>query len=175
MISRDWRCLNPRCGTVFHSFEKANPPCPTCGCVRVDWVPGGGHIMDMAPRVDKRLRTIADQQNMTNLNSVSHSRASRAAPILNKPPPPGNPEFGNRAYGGTGLSAPLSRQYDPLGDIYCVPSASAVSVGGKVAIGSIATNPRSGEQYNNAMAPPRGEVSPMMNTVVHARHAARQK
>jgi len=172
MISRDWHCQNDRCGQSFHSYEKANPPCPACGCVRVSWVPGGGHIGNMSKRVDARLRDIADQHGLTNLNSPSPSRVNRAAPVLNKPAPPPDPEFGVRAYGGIGLSAPLSRSHDPMGDIYCVPSSSSVNVKGSVAIGSIGRNPQTGETFNNAMAPPRasGNYSPMLNTVVEGRH-----
>jgi hypothetical protein len=127
VISRDWHCLNTVCGTVFHSFEKANPPCPKCGCVRVDWVPGGGHRMDLAPRVDARLRGIADQHGMTNLNSPSPSRLNRAAPRIDTPPI--SPHLGTVNF-GPGFSAPVS-EHGPI----CVPSSTPVNIRGKVAVG----------------------------------------
>ncbi len=127
MISRDWYCLNDRCGHEFHSFDPANPPCPECGCVRVSWVPGGGHIMSMAPRVDRNLRSIADQHGMTNLNSPSPSRLNRAAPRVHVPPI--SPELGIRHF-GPGLSAPVSAH-----GAICVQSSSPVDVRGKVQIG----------------------------------------
>jgi hypothetical protein len=127
MISRDWQCLNRACGATFHSFEKANPPCPKCGCVRVDWVPGGGHVMSMAPRVDARLRHIADQHGFTNLNSASPSRLNRAAPRIELPPI--SPELGTVNF-GPGFSAPVSAH-----GAICVPSSSHVNLRGKVPIG----------------------------------------
>jgi hypothetical protein len=167
LISRDWICLNGKCRTAFHSYEKSNPPCPQCGCVRVDWLPNGCHIGNVAPRADKSLRAIADQHGMTNMNSVSPSRINRAAPILNAPPIPDNPEFGHRAYGATGMTAPLSRTRDPLGDIYC--ATAPTSVKGSVAIGSIGTG-RDGGTYNTA--PPRGEGNypASLNTTIVKRH-----
>ena len=127
MISRDWRCLNDRCGETFHSFANDNPPCPQCGCVRVDWVPGGGHTMGLAPRMDARLRSIADQHGFTNLNSPSHSRLNRSAPKVHTAPI--TPELGIRHF-GPGFSAPVAKD-----GCICVPSFSPVDVRGKVQIG----------------------------------------
>ncbi len=127
MISRDWHCLNERCAHEFHSFDAANPPCPKCGCVRVSWIPGGGHIMAMAPRVDARLRSIADQHGMTNLNSPSPSRLNRAAPRIEAKPI--SPEMGIRNF-GPGFSAPVSAH-----GAICVPSAAPIDIRGKVQVG----------------------------------------
>ncbi len=127
MLSHDLRCLNPRCGYEFHTFEKSNPPCPSCGCLRVDWVPGGGHIGNIAPRMDKRLRGIADQHGFTNLNSASPSRLNRAAPRLDVPPI--SPELGIRQF-APGFSAPVSAH-----GAICVPSSSPVNLRGKVVVG----------------------------------------
>ena len=149
MISRDWRCLNGACGHVYHSFDKANPPCPECGCVRVDWVPGGGHVMEMAPRMDARLRSIADQHGMTNLNSPSPSRLNRAAPRLDVPPV--SPHLGTVHF-APGFSAPVS-EHGPI----CVPSSSHVNLRGKVAIG-VARDPSS------------SIPGPSANAIVEARH-----
>ena len=127
MISRDWRCLNERCGETFHSFANDNPPCPTCGCIRVGWVPGGGHVNSIAPRMDARIRSIADQHGLTNLNSPSHSRLNRAMPKVNTPPI--SPEMGIRNF-GPGFAAPVSAH-----GAICVPSSSPVDIRGKVQIG----------------------------------------
>lgn len=86
MISRDWCCLNRRCGAQFHSFDSA-PECPKCGNVRVSWIPGGGHIGKVAPQMDQRLRGLAQDFGLTDLNSPSPSRLNRAAPRANHPHP----------------------------------------------------------------------------------------
>lgn len=127
MISRDWHCLNEKCGGAFHSFDRANPPCPKCGCVRVSWVPGGGHIMGMAPRMDKRLRMIAEQQGMSDLNSVSPSRSMRAAPKA--PTPPLSPELGTKHW-GMGITS----QFSAHGPV-CVESANPIRLRGQVGVG----------------------------------------
>ena len=80
MLSRNWTCMNPRCRTVFHSFEHGNPPCPQCGCVRVSWIPGGGHMAKQAPGVDATLKQLAHNYGMTDINSPSPSRLNRAMP-----------------------------------------------------------------------------------------------
>jgi len=126
MISRDWHCQNDRCGHKFHSYAQDNPPCPRCGCVRVGWVPGGGHIMVMAPRMDKRLRSIADQHGLTNLNSPSPSRLNRAAPRA----PVYQQVQGYNHHWGLGVSSPISTQ-----GAICVQSSTPVDIRGKVPIG----------------------------------------
>lgn len=80
MISRDWICKNKSCGRVFHSFERANPACTWCGCVRVAWVPGGGHVAKVAPSADATLKSLAHDYGMSDINSASHSRLGRAMP-----------------------------------------------------------------------------------------------
>jgi hypothetical protein len=86
MISRDWACLNLKCRRTFHSFESA-PECPACGNARVHWIPGGGHQAKVSPGYDARLRGLADQYGMTNINSPSPSRINRAAPRADHPGP----------------------------------------------------------------------------------------
>lgn len=152
MISRNWRCLNERCGHCFHSFERTNPPCPECGCVRCDWIPGGGHIMGMAPRIDKRLRGIAEQQGMTNLNSPSPSRLNRAAPRYNAPPI--SPEMGVKHW-GMGIAS----QFSAHGPV-CVESSSNINLRGQLAVGPHAV-PRG---PNNAFP------GPSANAIVEGRH-----
>lgn len=80
MISRDWRCLNPACKRIFHSFEKGNPPCNWCGCVKVAWVPGGANLAKVAPSADATLKSLARDYGMSNINSASQSRLGRAMP-----------------------------------------------------------------------------------------------
>lgn len=87
MISRDWQCLG--CNKQFHSYEN-NPECPGCGCVRVSWVPGGGHIGKIAPGADRTLRMLAADYGLTNLNSPSPSRVNRAMPVTVPPSPSGS-------------------------------------------------------------------------------------
>jgi hypothetical protein len=153
VISRDWHCQH--CNTVFHSFERTNPPCPECGCVRVDWVPGGGHIMAVAPQMDKTLRTIAEQQGMTNLNSPSPSRSNRAAPRLEVPPL--SPELGVKHW-GMGITSQFSR-HGPV----CVEAANPVNLRGSVAVG-----PRA-----QAHSPSVSIPGPGANAIVQARTTQR--
>ena len=104
MLSRDWQCLNKRCGQQFHSYERGNPDCPHCGCARVSWIPGGGHIASQAPAADRQLRSLADQYGMKNINSGSESRLNRAMPKFDHAPADG-PVMGF----APGFSAPFNR------------------------------------------------------------------
>jgi len=80
-------CKNSRCGTLFHSFD-ANPPCPRCGCVRVGWQPGGGHVFSERTRnADRTVRNLAADFGMTDFNSPSPSRLNRAAKRADHPHP----------------------------------------------------------------------------------------
>jgi hypothetical protein len=131
MISRDWHCQNERCANTFHSFDNGNPPCPKCGCVRVSWIPGGGHVMSMAPRMDKRLRLIAESQGCTNLNSPSPSRLNRAKERIYVPPM--SPELGQKHW-GLGISSEMSR-HGPV----CVQASSEVNLVGRLPVGQHAS------------------------------------
>lgn len=126
MKSRDWHCLNEKCGLEFHSWEDGNPPCPECGCMRVSWIPGGGHIAGVSRSADKTLRMIADQHKLTNLNSPSHSRLNRAMPRA----PQHRTVDGYTHHFGMGLSSPISTE-----GAICGPSSSPVDVRGKVRVG----------------------------------------
>jgi hypothetical protein len=125
LLSRSWQCLNRACGKEFHSYEHGNPPCPSCGCVRVNWTPGGGHIANMAPRADRTLRELADAYGMTNMNSPSHSRVNRAMPRLEQPRADTQP-----VHFAPGFSAPMS-----LRGATCVPSTAPVNLRGSVRVG----------------------------------------
>lgn len=80
MMSRHWQCLNHNCCHVFHSYEHGNPECPRCRCVRVQWVPGGGHVGKQYRQLDASLRSLAESFGMTNINSASPSRLNRSMP-----------------------------------------------------------------------------------------------
>ena len=79
MLSRDWQCLNGRCGATFHSYAHGNPPCPRCGCLRVSWLPGGGHVSSVKA-LDASLRALAASYGFSDINSASPSRLNRAMP-----------------------------------------------------------------------------------------------
>jgi hypothetical protein len=87
--------------------------------------------MTMAPRMDKRLRMIAEQQGMTNLNSPSPSRLNRAAPRVNVPPM--SPELGEKHW-GLGISSGMSRH-----GAVCVEASSNINLKGTLAVGDHAT------------------------------------
>ena len=125
MVSRFWRCLNPRCGKTFHSYEKANPPCEHCGCVKVTWVPGGGHIGKVSPGYDRTLRSLAHDYGMANLNSAGLSRTNRAMPKYEQP-------AADQAarHWAPGFSSPYS-----MAGATCQESTVHNSVLGKVAVG----------------------------------------
>lgn len=129
LISRNWTCKNPRCGKGFHSYNQANPPCPACGCVKVSWVPGGGHI-GTTGRIDATAKALAANAGMTDINTASPSRLNRAMPRVAQPPV----EEGPAVNFAPGFSAPVSR----IGAT-CSPSTSLVKATGNVRIGDAAT------------------------------------
>ena len=79
MLSRNWQCLNGRCRATFHSYEHGNPPCPRCGCLRVTWIPGGGHVSGVKA-LDASLKALAAGYGMSDINSASPSRRNVAMP-----------------------------------------------------------------------------------------------
>ena len=152
MISRDWGCLNPRCRTAFHSFEEA-PTCPSCGNVRVHWVPGGGHMLSgNTRRADQTLRGLAEKYGFTNLNSPSPSRLNRAAPKADHP--------GQERYVGQHTFAPgfTANIYSKAS---CEPSLTRNTVKGTtVAVGDLAS----------PLAPSRTIGGPSLNHKILARY-----
>ena len=125
MLSRTWRCLNPQCGKAFHSYERGNPPCDHCGCVKVAWIPGGGHIGKVSPGYDRTLKSLARDYGMTNINSPSASRLNRSMPKFDAP----------RAdmpamHFAPGFSVPYSTN-----GATCQESQTANQVSGKVLVG----------------------------------------
>jgi hypothetical protein len=84
-VIRSWACLNARCNNQFQSWD-SNPECPKCRCVRVSWIPGGGHVAGTARAADADLRTLADNYGLTDLASAR--RGERAKPSINQPSAP---------------------------------------------------------------------------------------
>ena len=119
MIARTWGCQN--CRVSFDSYE-ANPPCPNCGCVRVEWVPGRLNIGGTSG-IDKEVRSLADVYGMNDVNTPSPSRLNRAMPSA-----PAPAADGGVRHWGMGFSSTWS----PYGAT-CVPCNAAVS--GKVMVG----------------------------------------
>lgn len=139
---------------MFHSYEKANPPCSKCGCVKVAWVPGGGHIAKTAPSADATLRSLADQAGMTNMNSPSHSRVNRAMPKVEQPPV--DLTYGVRHF-APGFSAAVSSQ-----GATCGPSVASVDLRGSVRIN---------RQLPRATSVP----GPAANSVIAGRHVPAER
>ncbi len=146
MILRTWRCLNQRCGKAFDSYEKGNPDCVHCGCARVQWIPGGGHIGTKSAAVDATVRSLASNYAMTEINTPSHSRLNRAMPKFAQR----QPDLPVKHF-APGFSAPMSSQ-GPT----CQESESRVDVRGQTTI--------------NRQLPANGRwPSPMANTEIHGR------
>ena len=157
MVSRDWCCLNSRCGSQFHSFDD-HPECPKCGCVRVHWIPGGGHVGKLAPRMDRTVRSLASDFGFTNLNSPSLSRLNRAAPRAHHPGP--SERLGEKTFGmGLGIPGITANVYPKAS---CEPGAAPIGLKATTtAIGDMA--PR--------FTPGAGSLpGPDANAVVHYRH-----
>jgi hypothetical protein len=75
-ILRSWSCLSPRCAAEFTSPEPA-PACPTCGNVRVNWIPGGGHVGGTAKAADSELRALIDVFKLPDINSAERGRGAK--------------------------------------------------------------------------------------------------
>lgn len=152
MISRDFRCSNPECMQEFHTFEKV-PECPYCHCVRVDWIPGGGHTAKVAPRADKTQRFFADAYGMSDMNSPSPSRLNRTMPAV--PQKPFDMFNGMPIHFAPGFSSPISSQ--PGGT--CTVSSSPIDMRGRIPVGSV-TQGRDGSPVNNPVPRSPSETVP---------------
>ena len=86
-ILRTWNCQNRRCGAAFDSGDP-NPPCPKCGCARVSWQPGGGHIHSATTaHNDRTLKSVADRFGLTDMGQHGGTHAGeRAEPNRRSPP-----------------------------------------------------------------------------------------
>jgi hypothetical protein len=121
-VLRYWRCLNRRCGRQFETGEP-NPECPHCHGVRVDWVPGGGHIAGTAKGADNELRKLAD---VFRMNDIASSRRGEASKRVTAQPA----AFGPVHTFAPGFSAAVNPQAAT-----CTPSTSGVDFKVKAGIG----------------------------------------
>ena len=137
-VIRSWSCLSQRCGNEFTSWE-SNPTCPSCGCVKVGWIPGGGHIAGTAKAADAELRNLVDVFKMTDVNSAQ--RGERAMPKLPQPVNPGrnapNMQF------GPGFTSPIVRDAAGRPVATCLPSTTNVNFKARVGTGTALPHSRS--------------------------------
>lgn len=128
-VLRSWHCMNARCGAQFDAWEPY-PECPQCHGVRVEWVPGGGHVAGTAPAADAELRTLADTFGLTDLNSAR--RDQRAKPALPRPVGDAQPAM-QFAPGYAATPYVLDKQGKP--HAVCMPSMQRVNFKATVATG----------------------------------------
>ena len=90
-ILRTWACMNRACAREFEAGE-ANPPCPHCGNVRVQWVPGGGKILHGSTRgMDETLKGLAQSYGLTDMGQRGGTQAG-------EPAKPALPQGNGRVY-----------------------------------------------------------------------------
>jgi hypothetical protein len=142
-ILRTWGCLN--CNHRFDAWEP-NPECPSCGCVRVSWVPGGGHIAGVSRSADAEFRSLADTFGLSDLAS-----GGNGAKVLAKQPAV-SPQSGPSHSFAPGFACVP----DPSRPV-CVPSTAGVDARGKIVIGQ-------------ALPPSKVFPNPRGHTVVEASH-----
>jgi len=133
-ILRSWLCLNHRCNARFDAWE-SHPACSKCGCVRVSWVPGGGHVAGTAKAADAELRTLADHFGLSDINSAR--RDQRAKPFL-PPQPAVDRNAAPSMQFMPGFTAPINPERAT-----CVPSTSKVNFKTRVQTGSALPHSRS--------------------------------
>jgi len=148
-IIRTWRCMNGRCGKSFDAWE-ANPECPACRCVRVEWIPGGGHLAGTAKSCDAELRALADVFRMNDMASARRGEAAKRPPAAPDSAPGPVHTF------APGFTAPVN----PANGAVCVPTTSRVDFKAKVGIG-------------NKLAPSGVFPNVRSNTAVEATHRPR--
>ena len=125
-VIRSWQCLNGGCASTFDSWE-ANPECPSCRGLRVQWLPAGGHVGKTAKGADRELRALGDLFGMTDMNSAERGRAAKIV----RSPPPAPPATAPIHTFAPGFAAPVN----PAAGATCVPSAAGVDFKAKVGIG----------------------------------------
>jgi len=125
-IIRSWQCKNTRCNCAFDSWE-ANPACPKCQCVRVGWIPGGGHIAGTAASCDADLRALADCFRMTDIHSSARGGYAKQGQIKHP----------RAADGPVHTFAPgFSAAVNPQQGATCVPTNSKVDFKVKTGTGN---------------------------------------
>ena len=104
-ILRTWFCQNSRCASPQFEAWDANPSCPACRCVRVAWVPGGGHIRgEKTKGAEKELRALVDIFKMTDMNSAQEGRGAKKVNLPSSPAAAGPVQTF-----APGFSAPVQR------------------------------------------------------------------
>jgi hypothetical protein len=114
---RSWQCLNARCNAAFTAWEM-NPACTKCGCVRVNWIPGGGHIGGTAKAADAELRALIDIYKLPDINSAERGRGAKKIAT----PPQVDQRSGPAMQFAPGFSAVAHPS-----QAVCVPSTSRVN------------------------------------------------
>jgi hypothetical protein len=138
-VIRSWQCLNSRCGNEFSSWDR-NPSCPSCQCIRTQWIPGGGHVAGTAKAADAELRNLVDVFKMTDVNSAT--RGERAMPKLPAAPPNPGRNAPNMQF-GPGFTSPIVTDRNGRPMATCLPSTTNVNFKAKVATNSALPHSRS--------------------------------
>jgi len=120
-VIRTWVCLN--CSQEFDSWE-SNPACPSCECVRVSWVPGGGHIAGVSRSGDAEFRALADVFRLDDLHSAKQGESAK---IMRTPPP----QTGGTPHDFGGFVANI----DPNAGAQCLPAANKINFKARAEIG----------------------------------------
>jgi hypothetical protein len=149
MISRNWACQNARCRAEFHSYEP-NPACPECRCVRVSWIPGGGHVAGTAGACDAELRKLADAYGLSDLNSAQRDQAAKPIAVQ-RPVERGTPAMNFGPFAAQVDPARSRTSENPSG-AQCVPAANSVGFRAKVGIGSRLAHSRTVPGVHSATA-----------------------
>jgi hypothetical protein len=124
-VIRTWGCLN--CGREFDSWE-ANPACPACECLRVTWVPGGGHIAGVSRSGDAEFKALADVFRLDDLKSA---RRDEAAKIVREQQPP----YANSVFGTPHDFGGFVANINPNVGSQCVPVANKINFKAKAEVG----------------------------------------
>lgn len=157
-VIRSWQCLNKSCGCEFQAWE-ANPACPDCGCVRVNWIPGGGHCAGTAKAADADLRLLADNYGLTDLNSAEEGRAAKKVRL--GPEPDRHAQPMTFAQGFSAAVDPVrARHAGNQSGAQCLPSSAGLTHKVKAGVG-------------NRLSASRSVPGAQANTRIEARHTGR--
>jgi len=115
-VIRSWQCQNSRCQKAFDSWEP-NPACPSCKCVRVGWIPGGGHIAGTVKAADAELRALADVFRMTDMHSAQEGRGAKK--VAQQPQTSGQVHT---------FAGGFAANINPSAGAQCVPTANNFNV-----------------------------------------------
>jgi hypothetical protein len=119
-VIRTWGCLN--CNLEFDSWEPY-PICPECACVRVNWVPGGGHIAGVSRSGDAEFKALADIFKLDDLHSAKRDEAAKITRAL--------PQAGGTPHDFGGFVANIN----PNVGAQCLPVANRVNFKATAEIG----------------------------------------